>query len=163
MKNIRVETANHGTITSHRAGHLQIGSVTVPAYEFSSKDLSLSLLSVADLDDLGHSVTFAQGKCTVTDKQGQILLCGKRSTADRLYRITTQDTSAPQALATITSTTITNRVIFLSQSMGSPIQETLMRAIRKGWLRRMPLNVTSADIARHLPNTVPSSIGHQDM
>ena len=85
LSNISCRTANHGIITSKRAGYLSLAGVKVRAYEFHEKDLAMSLLSISDLTDANLQVVFEKDRGLVLDQAGQTIMTGHRSPKDRIY------------------------------------------------------------------------------
>ena len=111
------------------------------------KGLVHNLAAVANLVDEGHEVTFREHDAIVTNKQNDIMLRGWRDLSNRLWRVPIDDDG--QNKPALEKRRIHNvqvhsvydckgeRAItkFYHATLFSPVKSTLLKAIKKGYLR----------------------------
>jgi hypothetical protein len=137
-----------------------------------------SLLSVGVLTDHGCQVLFDKEQVTIF-RGPQVILKGRREANTCLWTInltgppTDAPTFAPTALtaaacadslvhtALATTATVANRVAFLHAAMFSPAISTWCAAIDAGRFITWP-SLTSAQVRRHAPFSIPMLKGHMD-
>jgi hypothetical protein len=137
-----------------------------------------SLLSVGVLTDHGCQALFDKEQVTIF-RGPQVVLKGQREANTRLWTInmtmppSDYPTFAPTALTTTacadslvhtalaTTATIANRVAFMHAAMFSPAISTWCAAIDPGLFTAWP-SLTSAQVRRHAPFSVPMLKGHMD-
>jgi hypothetical protein len=157
MPPITCTTADHGHITSARAGHITLHpALKLPAYEFHASDLGISLISVADIADTGCTVTFTGTDCTIS-RAGTVLLTASRH-SDRLYRLNTP--AMHVAAPAIKNTHTFEHVQFLSQCFGNPPDSSIMTALARGYIQHNNLLVTAKDVYQNRPQSIATQAGH---
>jgi hypothetical protein len=136
-----------------------------------------SLLSVGLLTDHGCQALFDHERVTIF-RGPQVVLPGRRDANTRLWTIdmqapTSTPVFAPTALTTTacsdtfthsalaTNATVANRVAFLHAAMFSPAISTWCAAIDAGRFTTWP-SLTSAQVRRYAPFSVPMIKGHLD-
>jgi len=167
LKPEKVRFPNGDTIQSIKVGYLALPQLTeqgAKVHIFQNKDLSeFSLLAIGQLCDDGCIAHYDRQRVWVTDRAGHTIIEGFRDPTTGLYMVDlTQLVTTPGsdrfAANTVQLQTIAQRVAYWSASMGAPVTETLLHAIRKGYVT-LP-GLTATDVARHPPNFTATAKGH---
>ena len=134
---------------------------------FQDKDLSeFSLLSIGQFCDAGCTAHYDKTTVWITDDKGITIITGVRDQHTGLYMVNLHDLNpctAPQAMAApvVPSDPVAQRVAYWAASMGAPVTDTLLRAMRKGFVE-FP-GITARDVARHPPDFTATPKGHMKM
>lgn len=162
-----VRFPNGDTIQSIKVGHLALPQLTkhgTRVHIFQNKDLSeFSLLAIGQLCDDGCIAHYDRQRVWVTDHTGTPIIEGSRDHATGLYmvdlmQLVPRTTTHLHAANAVHLPTIAQRVAYWAASMGAPVTETLLRAIRKGYVT-LP-GLTATDVARYPPNFTATAKGH---
>ena len=130
-----------------------------------------NLAAVANLVDEGHEVTFREHDAIVTQNNNKnVVLRGWRDTENRLWRVPITSPTPFTTTNNATSTCQVNSIYdcqgekqliqFYHATLFSPVKTTLLKAIKKGYLRGWPgltaqavqrnINVEEATVKGHL-------------
>ena len=123
-------------------------------------------MSIPVLCDNGRTVIFIK-RAVQVHKDGKTVLTGQMEQATKLWRFP-QDETSPQSVPQVPQRinvilperTMSDTLNSLYRSMGSPTKTTVLNAIRKNNLSTWPF-FTENNIAKFLPNSIPTSLGHQ--
>ena len=135
------------------------------AYKFNG--IQEPLMSISVMCDNGCTITFTKQTVQV-NKDGKTVLTGYRYPATKLWRFP-QDETIPPAVNQVTQRinailpeeTMSDTLNFSHRSMVSPTKTTLLNDIRKNNLSTWTF-FTEKCIAKFLPNSIPTTMGHQD-
>ena len=180
---------NGNVIHSSKEGYLKIPTLDQAGCRvqiFQDADLSeFSLLSIGQFCDVGCIAHYDKHGMWLTDAEDITLLEGTRDEDTGLYMVdlntptpnegaqrvsrgvtSTHDTAGLQrvthcAAPVIRSAPVAEKVAYWAASMGAPVHDTLLRAMRKGFIE-FP-GITTADVAKHPPDFTATPKGHMKM
>jgi hypothetical protein len=122
-----------------------------------------SLLSIGQLCDHGCTAIFTSTKVEIL-LHNQAILVGTRSPHNRLWVINLKVPSSPSSsnhVALSATATLADRISFYHASLFSPAISTWCTAIDAGRFATFP-DLTSSQVRKHLPFSVPMIKGHMD-
>ena len=131
---------------------------------FQDSDLSeFSLLSVAQFCDEGCTAHYDRHRVWITNQDGKEILTGNRDSTTGLYMVdlTEEEIHTQIAAPVIRSNPIAQRVAYWAASMGAPVTDTLLRAMRNGYVT-CP-GISTSDVVQHPPDFTATSKGHMTM
>ena len=124
-------------------------------------------MSIPVLCDNRCTVTFTK-KNVLVNKDKKTILTGYREPGTKLWRFPHFENTPPSVQqvgprinAILPDETISDTLDFLHQSMGSQTKNTLLNATWKNNLYTWPF-FTENNIAKFLPDSIPTALGHQD-
>jgi hypothetical protein len=125
----------------------------------------LSLLSLTQLTKHGCTATITNETIEIY-YEGNIIMTGTRSDESTLWHIHNPDISGSSstpahANATVGTQTAKDIVAFFHAAMFSPTQDTLYKALQKGYITNIP-GFTAELYKKHLPFSAASIKGHQN-
>ena len=174
--NKQVICANNHSMDSVAITKLDIPELTTTAqttYPFN--EMETPLLSIPVLADDGCSINLTKDNIVVT-KDHKIILKGIRDKISTLWMIPIKHHKKVNLLAqqlppvpmvhAVNSAyhppTIAKLMAYLNATIGSLPVKTLCNAIDNNWLTSFP-GLTSKAIRKHLPKSVPTTMGHMHM
>ena len=117
--------------------------------------------------DAGCSAHYDANKVWITDTTKATILTGQRDHETGLYMVELGDIKrmrhSPQHFAApvVRSEPIAQRVAYWAASMGAPVADTLLRAMRNDFIKCPGISAT--DVASHPPNFTATAKGHMKM
>jgi hypothetical protein len=165
---IHVNLPNGNKISSVMAGKLILHPKLPPikAHVFDKNDLDRSLISVADLCNEGCEVSFTATKATVI-YEGQIILQCSKQPQDKLWEIDLSSTNIDGNKTSSTHNVVSHtynaeKVAWHHAALGSPPLNTLIRALRMGYLGNIP-DIDAKMVQANPPRLLATAMGHLDM
>ena len=134
------------------------------AYKFDNTQEPL--MSIPVLWDNGFTVTFTKQSVHVNKEKK--VLTGYREPTTKLWRFPHAENTPPSGQQVeprinkiLPDGTMSDTLNFLHLSMGSPTKNTLLNALRKNSMSMWPF-FTENNIAKFIPDSIPTDLGHQD-
>ena len=134
-------------------------TIALPAHIFEDQALGQSLFSISDITKQDYTATFRKNGLYLYHDNDLVHFSPK--TTDATAWTLPIQRPLEHANAVISLPSDKKFVEFTNASLGSPVQSTLLRAVRKGYLSTMP-RLTSELLCRHPSNTVATAMGHLD-
>ena len=135
---------------------------TTIAHIFEDHVLGQSLFSISDISKQDYSATFHKNGLYIYHNNDLVHFCPKTTTAATATAWTLPiQRPLEHANAVISLSSDKKFVEFTNASLGIPVQSTLLRAVRKGYLSTMP-RLTSELLCKHPSNTAATTMGHLD-
>ena len=127
------------------------------AHVFSDNLLNTSLLSIAQLCELGCIATFTSTTVTVTN-DNLTVLCGTKIPTSNLWTIPLPKhiDLIPFSAATLALSTDADSVRFTHASLGSPSLSSLAKAVRSGYSHSYP-RLLSTILSAHPPLSIATA------
>ena len=134
-------------------------TIALPVHIFEDHVLGQSLFSISDITKQDYSAIFHKNGLYIYHNNDLVHFSPK-TTAATAWTLPIQR-PLEHANAVISLPSDKKFVEFTNASLGSPVQSTLLRAVRKGYLSTMP-RLTSELLCKHPSNTVATAMGHLD-
>ncbi len=134
-------------------------TIALPAHIFEDHIMGQSLFSISDITKQDYSATFHKNGLYIYHDDDLVHFSPK-TTAATVWTLPIQ-CPLEHANAVISLPSDKKFVEFTNASLGSPVQSTLLRAVRRGYLSTMP-RLTSELLCKHPSNTVATAMGHLD-
>ena len=160
-KTINMGLPNHEFIKSEGRGTMQTGTQEIPVHIFADNHLQQSLLAAADYTNQNCVVTFTKKDATVTDEQGNTVLSAHKDQHEKLWKVKLPTATNNLAHNVIRHELHAEIVNFWHKTLGCPTNSTLLKALRKGYLKTIP-QLTTNMVSRNLPQSMASAKGHLD-
>ena len=133
---------NGNTIQSIEEGRLALpalNSTGCRVQVFRNEDLTeFSLLSIGQFCDAGCTAHYDDKHVWITNRDGTNIISGRRDPHTGLYMVDLNDLNSHRGTAMVASVTqsepVAQRVAYWAASMGAPVTDTLLRAMRKGFV-----------------------------
>jgi hypothetical protein len=146
--------------------------IPVPAAVFKDEDLRQTIIGLSPFCHDGQQILLTE---TTLDfiKDGDVLLRSYKKPTDTLWTIPRQATSTipithdtnqtkPIAAQVIHNEIDAAYVAFMSATLGSPPDDTLIRALQKGWCGNLP-RLTAKMVRQNRPTSQATAAGHLDL
>ena len=134
-------------------------AISLPAHIFEDDALGQSLFSISDITKQDYTATFHKNGLYLYHNN-DLVHYSPKTTEATAWTLPIQR-PIENANAVISLPSDKKFVEFTNASLGSPVQYTLLRAVRKGYLSTMP-RLTSELLCKHPSNTVATAMGHLD-
>ena len=158
---------NGTTISSIGTGFLHGLGAPVPAHIFNDCDLQQSLLSLSDLCKQGCTITLTDKALTISTNNRPSLSFPKDPRAS-LWSIPFAEQTINQNLIPHLASNVIHHqldadfVAFWHAALGSPPVETLLYALRRGYLQSIP-RLNTKMVYDNKPQSIATSKGHLDL
>jgi len=160
QSHITVEYPNGTTAQSIAEGTLKTGSLELSAHVFPNEHMRTSLIAVADYtNDHDCEVLFTKHSVVVTDPQGHIVVQAPKKPEERLWKLDLNDYQAHTSSNIIRHELNAQKVDFWRKTLGSPTQSTLVKALRKDYLKCIPQITTKMVTANPSTTMATASLG----
>jgi hypothetical protein len=140
----------------------------VPAHIFPDAALERSLLSISDICNQDLTVTLTRHELKVIDANGHIAFTSQKAPNEKRWTIPQQlfffnyNNEASECNVVITHQYNADHVKHAHAALRSPTINSLIRALRKGWIRTMP-RLTLAMVNANLPLSIATARGNLDL
>ena len=170
----RVRIANGQQITSTSTAIVRFpAGIEIPAHVFSSGELEHNLTPVAPFTNQGCVATLTATGAKIT-KGNVVVLEGEKQTNELLWHVNlpTQidatvgegaytDEQGGSACLSISNEHDADFVQFVVATFGSPLDSTLLRALRRGYFGNLP-RITAKMVVANRPAATATAQGHLD-
>ena len=164
-----VNLPNGDTVQAQAKAELIIPNVPggIQAYIFADNTIDRSLISTSDLCNKGCTAIYTSTYVHIVNKQGKTVHYSTKAPKDKLWTMVSDDPHRPiQRFESYVGNVIKNQydaeyVNFISAMLGNPAHETILRSIRKGYLKFLP-RLTTALYRANMPNSSAIARGHTD-
>jgi len=135
--------------------------ISLPAHVFADDTLSQSLFGINEITNHNYDTMFRQNGIYIYHNDDLIHHTPKNS-SDRSWSLPiVQPATVSYANSVLSLPSDEKYIRFMHASFGSPVLSTLLRALRRGYLKSIP-RFTAALVSKHPPITVATATGHLD-